>query len=350
MLNLLENARPLHMDELGMASAGEWDAFVRSRNEGTFCHLYGWRSIMEELLGHEVRYLAARNEDCAIVGVLPLVRVRSRLFGDYMVSMPFLNDGGPIGDPDAVRFLAGHAEALARRSGVDLLELRSRNDIPGDLETSDRKVTVLLDLPEDPEVLWKGFRSKVRSQIRRPLKEGMETRIGIDQILPFYDVYARHMRDLGTPVLPLAFFLRALHLFEDHLVLAAVYHEGEPVAAGAGFVHGDEFEITWAAALREHNRLAPNMLLYWRLMEEMCRRGLKTFNFGRCTPGGGTHRFKLQWGGYDLPLPWAQWSPRSLDATPSPDAARYRLATRAWQNLPLVVTNRLGPWLARRIP
>ncbi len=350
MLRVLEKQRPLTLDVLGMADAEEWDTYVRSRADATFCHLHGWRPIMEELLGHECRYAAARNEAGEIVGVLPLVRVRSRLFGDYLVSMPFLNYGGPVGDPDAVELLVEHAIDLADANQVDLLELRSRSELPGDLTTTDRKVAVLLDLPDDPEVLWKDFKSKVRSQVRRPMKEDMEARIGLDEIRPFYDIYCRNMRDLGTPVLPMAFFLRSLHLFEDDIVFAAVYHQGTPVAAGAGFVHNDEFEITWASSLREYNRLAPNMLLYWSLMEEMSKRGLKTFNFGRCTPGGGTHRFKTQWGGRDVPLPWGQWSADGVDATPNPDSPKFRLATQAWQKLPLAVTNRLGPALARKIP
>jgi serine/alanine adding enzyme len=350
MLKVVDRERPLRPDTVGFAAAGEWDDFVRSRSTGTFAHLYGWRPVMEELLGHEARYLAARDPSGAIAAVLPLVRVQSRLFGDYMVSMPFLNYGGPVGDPDAVEFLVQRASELARDAEVDLLELRARDELPGDLATSDRKITVLLDLPEDPDVLWNGFKSKVRSQVRRPLKEGMEVQINLDQVVPFYDIYCRHMRDLGTPVLPRAFFLRALHLFEDDIVFAAVYHEGRPVAAGAGFVHGDEFEITWASALRDYNRLAPNMLLYWSLMAEMSRRGLKTFNFGRCSRGSGTHKFKSQWGGRDHPLPWAQWSAAGVDATPNPDSPKFRLATRAWQRLPLALTNRMGPWLARNIP
>ena len=349
MLRVLKS-RPLYVDAVRPTDAAEWDGYVRSRADATFCHLHGWRPIMEDTLGHQAHYAVARDEDGAITGALPLVRVQSRLFGDYLVSMPFLNYGGPIGDDDAVVLLVEHARELAERLGVDLLELRSRQELPGDLETSDRKITVVLDLPDDPEVLWKAFKSKVRSQVRRPMKEGMEIRVDLNQIRPFYDIYCRNMRDLGTPVLPLPFFLRALHLFEDDIVFAAVYHEGQAVAAGAGFVHDDEFEITWASSLREYNRMAPNMLLYWGLMEEMSRRGVKRFNFGRCTPGGGTHRFKKQWGGEDIPLPWAQWSPTGIDATPNPDSPKFQLATRAWQKLPLAVTNRVGPWLARNIP
>jgi hypothetical protein len=108
--------------------------------------------------------------------------------------------------------------------------------------------------------------------------------------------------------------------------------------------------MTWASALRAYSRLAPNMLLYWSFMQEMITRGVRTFDFGRCTPGAGTHQFKRQWGGADVPLPWRQWSPRQVTAPPSPDRPLYRLASAVWRRLPLALTNQLGPVIARQLP
>lgn len=332
-------------------AATDWDAALSHLPGANFCHLLGWREVMAEELGHRTHYRVAVDGEGRTCGLLPLVRVRSRIFGDYLVSMPFLNYGGPVGSPAARRALAEDAVALARRERVDLLELRGREELPGPLSRSDRKVTVLLPLPATAEELWNdGFRGKLRSQIRRPQKEGMESRFGPDQLPAFYEVFARNMRDLGTPVLPRGFFKRIAETFPAEVIFGATYLGDTAVAAGCGFLYRDEFEITWASSLREFNRLAPNMLLYWSFMEHVIGRGGRVFNFGRCTPGEGTHRFKLQWGGADEPLPWAQWSPGGVDATPSPDRPLFRLATSAWQRIPLRVANRIGPVLSRQIP
>jgi FemAB-related protein (PEP-CTERM system-associated) len=335
-------------------TAEEWDSFASSRSDSTFCHLHAWSTVMERALGHECPYLAAADGTGAVRAILPLVRVRSALFGHYLVSMPFLNYGGPIGTAEATRFLCDEAAALAARSGADLLELRTRFDVGApSLTTNARKVTVLLDLPDDSEELWKeGLGAKVRSQVRRPLKEGMVARFGVGERDSFYQVFARNMRDLGTPVLARSFFEHIAAALPDKVEFGAVYLGDAPVAAGCGFVWKDEFEMTWASSLREHNRVAPNMLLYWSFMERMTDRGLKVFNFGRCTPEGGTYRFKKQWGDTrDVPLPWAQWSPRGITTTPSPDSGSlYRLATRAWSKLPMPLANLLGPRLSRALP
>lgn len=327
-----------------------WDAFVARAPDATFCHLSGWREIIGDTMGHECRYVAAVDDDGTWQGVLPLVRVSSPLFGRFVVSMPFLNYGGPLGGLVVRGALERQAVAEAQRCGAGLLELRSRARMSPVLSLSRRKVTVLLGLPDSAEQLWRRFSSKLRSQVRRAESAGLDARFGPDQREPFYQVFARNMRDLGTPVMPAAWFERIARVFPELVEFGAVYLGDTPVAAGCGVRWRGEFEMTWASSLREFNHLAGNMLLYWSFMRRMLDGGARVFNFGRCTPDSGTHRFKRQWGGADVHLPWGQWSPGETHATPSPDAPKYRLATAVWRRLPLSIANRVGPMLARVIP
>jgi FemAB-related protein (PEP-CTERM system-associated) len=331
-------------------SAAEWDAFVRRCPGWTPYQLHGWKPILEELFSHECRYLAAYGADGALTGVLPLARVRSALFGDYLISMPFLNYGGPLGEHQAIVALAGRAVALAQEAGADLLELRCREKLPLGLSASHRKITVRLDLPDgDPDPLWRALDAKVRSQIRRPSKEGVTVEFGPEHVGPFFDVFARHMRDLGTPAQSRRLFDALTEVFPDNVWFGVAYLAGRPIAAACGFRWGAEFEMTWAAALREHSRIAPNMLLYWRFIERCVLDGVRTFDFGRCTPGSGTHRFKRQWGGRDEPLWWYQMA-QGRAATPSPNDKRFRWGPKIWQRLPVPIATFLGPRIVRYLP
>ena len=329
----------------------EWDTFVTATPRATFCHLAAWRSIMRDVFGHDSAYLAVRTDDGALRGVLPLIEVRSRIFGSYLVSMPFLNDGGPLGDASACEALLAAAGEEASQRDVDLLEIRTRHAMRSELSVSERKITSLLDLPATPDELWKRFPSKLRSQIRRPQKDGMVVRFGLDQREAFYGVFARKMRELGTPVLPQRFFAECARRLAGHIEFGVVYREDVPVAAGCGFAFNGEFEITWAGSLRQFNAQSPNMLLYWSLMEQMISRGVRVFNFGRCTPNGPTHRFKRQWNPVEITLPWLQRSSvGGVAAPPSPDRPVFRAATAAWRRLPLPITNTLGPLIAGSLP
>jgi serine/alanine adding enzyme len=333
-------------------AGGEWDEFVRGAAGWTHFHLWGWKFVIERTHGHECVYLAARGPNDALEGVLPLVRLRSRLFGHYLVSMPYLNYGGPLGSDAAVRALADESVAMAERDGVKLLELRSLTPLPLDLPVSHRKITVVLDLPAGgPDAVFKAFPAKLRSQVRRPAKEGVVVRFGRDQVAPFFAVFARHMRDLGTPTQPQRLFEAIAGEFGEDAWFGCAYLGDVPIACGAGFRWGGEFEMTWASALVAYNRLSPNMALYWAFIERAAREGVTRFNFGRCTPGGGTHRFKQQWGGRDVPLHWYQRAAGGAEVhTPSPDDGAFSWGPRVWMRLPLTVATALGPRIVRGIP
>jgi len=329
----------------------EWDSFVREQAGWTHFHLFDWRDVIRRTFGHECIYLAARDEAGGIRGVLPLVRVRSVLCGHYLVSMPFLNYGGPLGDDEAHGALVDYAVAIAQRDRVTLLELRSRRPLSLSLPVSHRKITLVLDLPPgNPETLWKSLDAKVRSQVRRPQKDGVTVRFGQEQVEPFFHVFSRHMRDLGTPTQPRRLFETIAARFPDDAWFGCAYLGEQPVAGGCGFLWGTEFEMTWASSLREFSRSAPNMLLYWAFMERAAHEGLSLFNFGRCSPGGGTHRFKLQWGSREERLWWYGLSRREGVATPSPDDGAYAWGPRVWRRLPLRLATAIGPRIVRFIP
>jgi serine/alanine adding enzyme len=331
-------------------SAVEWDRFCAAQDGASHFHQFRWRELMARVFGHECVYLAARSEDGTLEGVLPLVRVRSIVFGHYLVSMPFLNYGGPLGTAAGIRALVGEASALAREERVKLMELRSRVALDVPLRASHRKITVLLDLPATADALFARFSAKLRSQVRRPQKEGVRIVFGADQVEPFFAVFSRHMRDLGTPTQPLGFFAEIARAFPDDCWFACAYLGDLPVAAGCGFRYGPEFEMTWASSLREYSRQAPNMLLYWAFMQRAIESGATVFNFGRCSPGSGTHHFKMQWGGREAPLWWYGLSAAPGATTPSPDSKAYAWGPRMWRRLPASVATALGPTIVRYIP
>ncbi len=347
--SMTEEVHELHVDRFAGAPS-TWNEFVRAQDGWTHFHLFEWKNVIQEVFGHECIYLTAVDRDDALSGVLPLVRVKSRIFGHYLVSMPFLNYGGPLGTAGAIRKLVDHAVHLARESDADLLELRSRTRLDLDLPVSHRKVDVILELPDNPAALWSQFKTKRRTRIRRAEKEGVEVRFGLSELDTFYTVFRRHMRDLGTPVLSRHIFESIGDHFPDDVRFVTAYLKGVPIASGCGFTWDREFEMTWGASLQEFNKWAPNMLLYWKTMEQAIGEGVRVFNFGRCTPGGGTHKFKLQWGSREIPLFWYQHAATLTEGTPSPDDSRYSWGPRIWKHLPLPLANLMGPAIVRNIP
>ena len=331
-------------------SAATWNAFVEAHPHGSTFHRWEWRDVYREVYGHEAPYLAA-YAGTELRGVLPLVRVKSLIFGHYLVSLPFVSYGGPLGDAHAQRALTARAAELGE--GAKLVELRSRVTLDTVLTQVNRKITVVLDVvPNDYEVTFKKFDSKLRSQVRRGEKEGLVVRFGRENAAAYHKVFAEHMRDLGSPAHGLRFFERLADALGDRAWIGVAYLGEEPVAAGFAIENGHEVEISWASALRRYQKLSPNMTLYGAFIQRTCERGFSVFNFGRCTEGSGTHKFKKQWGSRDEALPWYQSSAslQPTSAAPSPEQSTFGLAIRVWQKLPTTITTPLGARLMAGIP
>lgn len=341
--------------QVGVAQEGDaalWNKLVEAHANGSTFHRYEWRGFYQRVYGHEAPYLVARRAG-VVTGVLPLVRVKSLVFGHYLVSLPYVSYGGPLGDAESETALAEYAAGMA--NGARLVELRTRAAVECGLKPVSRKVTVLLDLvPGDYEATFKGFSSKLRSQVRRAGREGMRVEFGHHLIPAYHRVFAEHMRDLGSPAHGEKFFAELAAVLGERAWVGVGWLGEEPVACGFAIENGREVEISWASSLRRHQKIAPNMALYGAFIERACERGFEVFNFGRCTPGSGTHKFKQQWGTRDEELTWLQAGPRAASeadsSTPTPDAGLYHLATRVWQKLPLGVTTRVGARVIAGIP
>ncbi len=331
----------------------DWDDFVATHPDGTLYHTRAWQRIAARAFGHELHPLCARDARGRIRGILPLVRLQSRLFGHFMVSLPYVNYCGALTDDDAADAqLMNHACKLGRSLGVTHIEFRDRRPRTTDWPVRTDKAEMILDLADSEDAQWAALTSKVRAQVRRPGREGAVVRSGGSELIDdFYRVFSRNMRDLGTPVYPRTLFERIAEELGSRAEIVVVYLNDAPVAAGMLLHHGLTTEIPSASSLRHCNRLGVNMLLYWSCLQRSIARGARHFDFGRSSIDSGTYRFKRQWGAEPVPLYWHYWL-RDGQAPPrlNPDNPKYALAINAWQRLPLWVANRLGPPLSRRLP
>jgi serine/alanine adding enzyme len=349
-------ALPIPVDRIDVAAVAAtennaWNAYVDRHPRACLYHRAVWRDVIQSVFGHESLYLGAKR-DGAIVGILPLIRLKSRLFGDYLVSMPYFNYGGVLSDTPAV------AEQLLRAAGAQAADfgcshVEFRDTEPhGSWPSRTDKVVMQLPLPADAAALWSGFTPKLRAQVRKPQKEGAEFTCGGVELLPeFYQVFARNMRDLGTPVYSRSFFQAIMDSFPQQASIALVRYQRRPVAAGFLLGYRDRLEIPWASSLREFNRLGVNMLLYAEVLKTAIEKGYRIFDFGRSSLDSGTYKFKKQWGATERQLYWHYWLAGGKELPRmNPDNPKYRLAISLWRRLPLFVANGLGPRIVKNLP
>ena len=319
-----------------------WDHFVATRPNATAYHQIGWKKVIEQAFGHRTYYLLAEDEQQAITGILPLVHLESIIFGSYMISLPFFNYGGCCSDdPESAGKLIQAAVELGQRNGATHIEFRDQTPGEQGFPVKTSKVAMLLGLPERAEQMWEAFDPKLRSQIRKPQKEALFTKVGgKSELDSFYTVFSANMRDLGTPVYSKRFFELILETFPASTWICTVYNDHQvPLASGFLVEFKGVVEIPWASSLREYSRQSPNMLLYWMALKYSCERGAKVFDFGRSSPGSGTYKFKEQWGAHPKQLYWHYWL-RDGGPLPelNPNNPKYQLAINVWKKLPIALT------------
>jgi serine/alanine adding enzyme len=289
----------------------------------------------------------------AVRGILPLVEIRSRLFGRALSSLPYVNYGGVLADSDAAsEALLTHASRLAERLRLRFVVLRHRRQVFPELQARTHKVTMLLPLQRETSTMWDALDRKVRNQVRKAEKSSLVTLSGgIELLDDFYAVFAQNMRDLGTPVYGRELFAEILRQFPNDARIHLVRLSSTTIAGALSYGYDDVVEVPSASSLREHRSLCPNHLMYWAIIQEAIRDGRRTFDFGRSTPDDGTYHFKEQWGAVPEQL-WWEYYLMPGKQLPSADRkeASFQRRVEYWKKLPLSVANVIGPRIARSVP
>jgi FemAB-related protein (PEP-CTERM system-associated) len=325
------------------AVGNEWNEFVSASSSATISHVYSWRKIISTAYGHRSFYLTARCDD-RISGILPLIQVKSRLFGNVLSSMPFQDYGGIIANNEEIfRNLLDRAKLIKNECGAESLELRHREALfPEEGILRQDKATLVLNISAGPDDLWKSFSAKLRNQVRKAQKESLSTKLGGAELLEeFYRPFAVNMRDLGSPVHHPVFFEKIFSEFGDNAKVILVHDRKQTVGGLIALFFKNTIVVPWASCYRRYFPKCPNNILYWDAIQYACSRGCSVFDFGRSSFGSGTYNFKLQWGAQPLPLNWQFFSERN--PKPSSENGSLQKASAVWKHIPVVLANYLGP-------
>ncbi len=312
-----------------------------------------WLVAVKNAYGFDYSYLLAKVEN-QLVGVLPVCIFRGLGGKKNICSLPFCDVGGVLADSSEIKdALIQHALKIVDQQQATSLEIRQRvTELEVNECMTEQKVSMLLELPDSADALFSGFKAKLRSQIRKAEKNGLSFDCANDKksIEDFYYVFTRNMHNLGSPTHSKKWFHALRESYGKDLLVGRVWFEDKIVGSGILLFSGGNVSIPWASTLRDYNRLAPNMLLYWNLLRVSCERGCRQFDFGRSTFGEGTFKFKKQWGAKPVLLDWQTLDKQGALAEMSGSKSRVRdMVETVWKKLPLPVANTIGPHLRRHI-
>ncbi|HEY1089539.1 MAG TPA: FemAB family XrtA/PEP-CTERM system-associated protein, partial [Burkholderiaceae bacterium] len=257
------------------AAALRWDAFVMAHPQATFFHRAGWQRVIASAWGHDCHFMYAER-DGAIVGLLPMAEIKSRLFGHSLASLPFAVYGGVIAlDDEAAAVLESAADALARKLGVEHLEMRQIQPRHPDWPRQDLYVTFRKEILADEEANLNAIPRKQRAMVRKGIKNELVSHIDADAAR-FFALYADNVHRHGTPAMSRRYFDALLAEFgSDAEVLTVCDAQGRALSSVLSFYFRDEVLPYYAGDDERARELAANDFKYWELMRLACARGLK---------------------------------------------------------------------------
>ena len=326
-----------------------WNAFVDAQPEATFFHRFEWREVLARAFGHRSHYLVAER-DGVVEGILPLARIQSRLFANALISTPFCVYGGVVAaNPAAYDALLAHACALADELGVDYLECRNLVQREPTWPSKDLYVTFRKEILPDSDANLLAIPKKQRAMVRKGIKAGLVATVE-DNVDTLYQCYSESVRNLGTPVFGKNYLGILADVFGDDCEIMVIRNGATPVAAVMSFFFRNEVLPYYGGGTVEARAVKGNDFMYWSVMESARERGLTLFDYGRSKVNTGAYRFKKHWGFEPQTMSY-EYHLAGIDAMPdlSPNNPKYRLFIGLWQKLPLAVSQRLGPYLARSL-
>ncbi len=190
--------------------------------------------------------------------------------------------------------IATLAQELAT-TRIDTLEIRTAQYIPYLTDAAD-KVELNLDIQPSVDAIWQKLSSNTRKNIRRPLKMGFTSVVGVNpQLLDeFYQLYRMSLHDLGSLPHPKAFFTDLMQQCPQHLAIFVGYIDGIPVVSSVNFVSQTEVYGAWSGIHTDYKKHNVFLAMLWQMVEYCGASRRNTYNLGRSSAGSNPHQFKLK--------------------------------------------------------
>jgi FemAB-related protein (PEP-CTERM system-associated) len=325
----------------------QWDNYVQSTPEATFFHQSGWKEVIERAFGHKTYFLYVENNG-KITGILPLVHIKSLLFGNTLVSTGFCVYGGIVAnDERSTLELDKEACRLAEELGVDCLEMRNRVQKTPERPYKELYVTFRKELDTSVEKSMLALPKRRRAMIRKGIEAGLISTID-DNVDRLYQAYSEGVRNLGTPVFSKKYFQILKDVFADQCEVLSIELNGQLVASIMSFYYKNEVLPYYTGRTSLASNVNGNDFTCWEVMRRAIEKGVKIFDYGRSKVGTGSYSFKKNWGFTPQPLFYEFYL---VKANSLPDVnplnPKYQLFIAAWKHLPLPISQIIGPWLSK---
>ena len=291
-------------------------------------------------------------------GIFPLVYVKSFIFKNRLISLPFADYGGLCTNDERIaEKLISKAEDIAKELDVDFIEIRSQGkdyfklfEKHGFVRRDDY-FTFVLNIDKKVDRLWEVIGKKNRNMIRKAGKNGVkiEEAANKSDLKMFYGLYSKTMKKLGSPPQPYKFFEMIWDIFyPKNLKIIFAMCNGKCIASGLYFLYGNIIHHAYSCSSKEYLGLGPNNLMQWFIIKWGNKHRYRYLDFGRTRENEGTVLFKKRWGGERIEMPYFyKFYKKELKER---QEIQYRWISSLWSKyMPEFAVKWIGPWIIKQI-
>ena len=304
-----------------------------------FFQLKGFTEALKETYGYETFYL--ENEK----GKFPLVLIKSKLFGNRLISMPFGDYGGPEGDvPELVEEAVKKGEELK----VDFIEVRAPSKPVEGFEKRDDYCTFVLNLDKSEDELFAGLEKRTRNDINKGKRSNIQILRGGKYLGEFYKLYLKTMKRLGSPPQSFKFFKNIWEKLPDNVHIALARYNGKIIAAQAYYICDGKMYYSYNCSDAKYRKLRATDLLLWSTITFAKITDLKEFDFGRTRKESGVYFSKKSWGGELREMPYYyKFINKKLEQR---QEEKFEWLSKIWAKfMPGFLARLIGPWIIKQI-
>ncbi len=342
-----------------------WDEYVLTHPEGRFCHLMGYKKVVERTYGYRAIYLAIEKNK-RIVGIFPSFLCKSIFLGKKIASQPFSEYGGILAQELTQSDYEELFEALnevMHKTKVNLIEIHGGFGITENIREkyllpifSHHRAVLRLD--DNVDEIWKKKVSyEARKAVRKAERNGVicYEKVDPDMIVnQFYPLFLASMKRLGAPPHPPTYYLECCEHLKDYLRIFWAEHEGKIIAALLGFAIGKTIHIINIVSDDKYWDKRPNDLCHWSFIKWGCENGYKHFDLGSVRYEG-QRRYKEKWGAEFQKYAHYVFAPdldtkKMKSKTFDSSSKSMVFFSTVWQKfMPLEVSKFLGPMVRKQL-
>ena len=346
-----------------------WKDFAKKKDNLPAQYSLEWKDAIEKSYKNCKSYYYLNAKQGETKTIFPFFLIKSKIFGDKIISQPFLDFGGPQGMFDEEFILELIKDLKEKFEGkAKHIEIRLNNFLPDykkiensllkqGFEKKSERQQFILKLEEE-EILWNNFNRIVRKSIKKANKSELRIKKmnNKKEMDAFYKLYLKSMKNFGTPQHSYNYFLNLFEKMKKNFKGLNCYKDGKLISSlivlyTKGYMYA-------AYNFSEHKYLIyqPNDLLYWEMIKWAIHEDIKYFDFGQCeanakegTHARGIYKFKSKWKADLYERPYFYYYLNKNIPQLEESKNKLKKLGAMWKKLPLPIVKILGPKITSQL-